>query len=109
MMGGSSQGNPTHSINYSKREPYHKQASNPREEEKEECAPEAWKGYHHSPSSYDSLSPRRKKQRSNDNYHGEFRKIKDTTYEGEVNSGEKVEDGCWACANIFRFINTQVR
>ena len=61
MMGGSLQGKPTHSTNSSKREPYHKQASNPREEEKEECTPEAWKGDHHSPSTDDSLSPQRKK------------------------------------------------
>ena len=35
MMGGISWGKPTHSTNKSKREPYHKQASSPREEEKE--------------------------------------------------------------------------
>ena len=57
MMGVSLQGKPTQSTNSSKREPYHKQARNPREEEKEECTPEAWKWYHHSPSTDDSPSP----------------------------------------------------
>ena len=57
MMGGSPQGKPTQSTNRSKREPYHKRASSPREEEKEECTAEAPKGDHHSPSSDDSLSP----------------------------------------------------
>ena len=65
-MGGSPQGNPTQSTNRSKREPYHKWASIPREEEKEEHTLDALKGDHHSPSSDDSLSPQRKKQRSND-------------------------------------------
>ena len=58
-MGGIPQGKPTHSTNRSKREPYYKWASSPREEEKE-CTPEATKEYHHSPSSGDSLSPQRK-------------------------------------------------
>ena len=57
MMGGSSQGKPTQSTNRSKREPYHKWASSPREEEKEEHALEASKGDNHSPSTDDSLSP----------------------------------------------------
>ena len=35
MTGGIPQGKPTHSTNKSKREPYHKRASIPREEEKE--------------------------------------------------------------------------
>ena len=66
MMGGIPQGKPTQSTNSSKREPYHKRANGPREGEKEEQTPEAPKGDHHSPSSDDSLSPRRKKQRSDD-------------------------------------------
>ena len=66
MMRGSPQGRPNQSTNSSKREPYHKQASIPIEGQKEEHTLEASKGYHHSPSSNDSLSPRRKKQRSND-------------------------------------------
>ena len=57
MMGGSLQGKPTHSTNSSKRKPYHKRASIPREGEKEERTLEALKGYHHYPSSDDSLSP----------------------------------------------------
>ena len=61
MMGVIPQGKPTQSKNKSKRETYHKQASIPREEEKEERAIEALKEDHHSPSSDDSLSPRRKK------------------------------------------------
>ena len=59
MMGGIPQGNPTQSINRSKREPYHKQASSPREEGKHKHTLEAPKGDHHSPSSDDSLSPQR--------------------------------------------------
>ena len=61
MMGGIPQGKPTQSTNSSTREPYHKWASNTREGEKEERTPEASKGDHHSPSSDESLSPRRKK------------------------------------------------
>ena len=60
-----------------------------REGEKEERIPEALKGYNHIPFSNDSLSPRRKKQRSNDSLQGDFRKIRAPTYEGEVNIGEK--------------------
>ena len=67
MMGGIPQGNPTQSTKRSKREPYHKRASNPRQEEKEKNSPKAPKGYHHIPSSDGSLSPHRKKQRSDDN------------------------------------------
>ena len=91
MMGGIPQGKPTQSTSRSKREPYHKRSSSPREEEKEERTPEAPKGDHHSPSSDDSLSPRIKKQRSNDSLQGEFQKIRAPTYAGEVNIGEKVE------------------
>ena len=91
MTVGIPQGKPTQSTNSSKREPYHKWASSPREKEKEECTPEAPKGDHHSPSSDDSLSPCRKKQISDDNLQGEFRKIRTTTYEGEVNMEEKDE------------------
>ena len=61
MMGGIPQGKPTQSKKNSKREPYHKWDSIPREEQNEERTPEAPKGDHHSPSSNDSLSPRRKK------------------------------------------------
>ena len=60
MMGGCLHGKPTHYTNKSKREPYHERASSPREVEKE-GTPEATKGDHHSPTSDDSLSPRRKK------------------------------------------------
>ena len=66
MTGGIPQGKPTQSTNNSKREPYHKRANDPREEDKEEHTPEALKGDHRSPSNDDSLSPRRKKQISND-------------------------------------------
>ena len=66
MMGGSPQGKPTQSTNSSKREPYHKRASITEEGQKEERMPKAPKGDNHSPSSDDSLSPRRKKQRIND-------------------------------------------
>ena len=92
MTRGITRGKPTQSTNSSKREPYHKRASIPREGEKEEHTSEAPKGDHHSPSGDASLSPQRKKQRSNDSIQGEFRKIRSLTYEGEVNTGEKVEE-----------------
>ena len=72
MTGGSPQGKPTPSTNSSKREPYPKWAIIPRGEEKEEYTLEAAKGDHHSPSSGDSLSPRREKQRSYDSIQGDF-------------------------------------
>ena len=74
LTGGSLQRKPTHSINRSKREPYHKWDSSPREEEKEEHTPEAIEGDHHSPSSDDSLSPCRKRQRNDDNLQGSSEK-----------------------------------
>ena len=92
MTRGIPYGKPTQSTNRSKREPYHKRANNPREEEKEERTPKAPKGDHHSPSSDDSLSPRKKKQRSDDSLYGEFRKILGPTYEGQVNTREKDEE-----------------
>ena len=70
LMGGILQGKPTQSTNSSKREPYHKWASNPREGEKEEHTSEAPKGDHQSPSSDDSLSSKRNKQRSNESLGG---------------------------------------
>ena len=76
MTGGSLQGKPTQSKNSSKRETYHKWDSSPREGEKEERIPKAPKGYHHSPFSDDSLSPRRNKQISNDSLQGDFQKIR---------------------------------
>ena len=101
MMGGSPQGKPTQSTNSSKREPYPKRASNPRGEEKEERTLEARKGDHHSPSSDDSLSPRRKKQRSHDSLWGEFRKIRAPTYEGEVNTRKKDEEWLLGISKYF--------
>ena len=71
MTGGSLQGKPTHSTNRSKREPYHERASSPREAEKE-CTPKATKGDHHSPTSDDSLSPRRKRKINDDSLQGGF-------------------------------------
>ena len=59
---------------------------------KKEGTPEATKGDHHSPASGDSLSPRRKRERSDDSLQGEFQKIRAPTYEGEVNMGEKDEE-----------------
>ena len=70
------QGKPTQSTNSSKREPYPKRVNSPRGEGKEECTPEAPKGDHHSRSSGDSLSPRRKKQRSDDSLQGGVSKNK---------------------------------
>ena len=101
MMGGSPQGKPTESTNISKREPYHKQANIPREEEKEERTTEAPEGDHHSPSNDDSLSPCKKRQRNDDNLQGEFRKIRASTYEGEVNTGDKSEE--WLLGMIKYF------
>ena len=53
---------------------------------------ETTKGDHHSPTIDDSLSPRRKKQRSDDSLQGEFQKIRAPTYEGEVSTVEKAEE-----------------
>ena len=91
MMGGIPQGKTTKSTNKSKREPYHERANIPREAEKE-GTPEATKEDHHSPASDDSLSPWRKRQRSDDSLQGEFQKIIALTYEGELNMGEKEEE-----------------
>ena len=102
MMGGSPQGKPTPSTNSSKREPYRKWANNPRKEEKG-CTLEATKEDHHNPFSGDSLSPQRKKQKSNNSLQGEFRKIRALTYEGEVNMGEKVEEWLLGMSKYFQF------
>ena len=61
MMGGSPQGKLTHSTNRFKKENYHKQASGPREEGKEEHTLEPPKRDYHSLSSNNYLSPCRKK------------------------------------------------
>ena len=66
MNGGIPKGKPSPSTNSSEREPYQKGVSNPRKEEKE-CNHEATKEHHHISFSGDSLSPQRKKQRSDDN------------------------------------------
>ena len=66
MTGGSPQGKPTLSTNGYKREPYHEQSSSPTEVKKE-GNPKETKGDHHSPTSDDSLSRQRKRQRNNDN------------------------------------------
>ena len=92
MIGGIPQGKPTHSTNMFKKEPYHKWASIPRDEGKEDHTPEPLEGEYHSPSSEESLSQYIKKQRSDENLHGEFRKIRAATYEGEANLGEKYEE-----------------
>ena len=52
-----------------------------------------------------SLSPCRKKQRNDKNLQGEFRKIKSPTYEGEVNTWEKVEEGILGMSKYFRVHN----
>ena len=65
----------THSFtNMFKKEFYHKWASNLREKEKEQHTPGPPKGDYHSPSSDDSLSPCRNKQRNEENLQGEFKK-----------------------------------
>ena len=63
MTGGSSHGKPTHSTNKFKKYFYHKWASNPKEEGKEEHTPEPLERDYHSLSSDNSLSPCRKKQK----------------------------------------------
>ena len=104
MRKGIPQGKPTQSTNRSKREPYPNWASSPREVEKE-GTPEANKGDHHSPTSDDSLSPMRKRQRSDDSLQGEFRKIRAPTYEGEVNTGEKAEEWFLGMSKYFQVHN----
>ena len=101
MTRGSPQGKPTNSTNRFKKEPYHKWASSQREERKEEHFHEPPKGEYHSPSSEDSLSPCRKKQRSDDNLQGEFRKIRAPSYEGEVNMREKAEEWLLGMSKYF--------
>ena len=73
-MGGIPQGKPTQSTNRSKREPYHERDSSPREAEKQ-GTPEETKGYHHSPTSDDSLSPQRKRHRNDDSLQGALDEI----------------------------------
>ena len=63
------------------------------------------KGDHHSPSSDESLSPRRKKQISYDTLQREFRKIRAPTYEGEVNTREKVEEWLLGMSKYFQVHN----
>ena len=63
------------------------------------------KGDHHSPSSDGSLSPCRKKQRSNDSLQGGFRKIRVLTYEGEVNTREKDEEWLLGMRKYFQVHN----
>ena len=101
MTGGSLQGKLSESTNRSKREPYYKRASSSREEEKEERTPEAPKGDHHSPSNDDSLSLGKRKQISDDNLQGEFRKIRSPTYEGEVNLGIKDKEWLLGMSKYF--------
>ena len=75
-----------------KKESCDKRASIPREEGKEQHILEPPEGDYHSPSSDDSLSRCRKKQRNYGNLQGEFRKIKSPTYEGEMNIREKAKE-----------------
>ena len=105
MKGGNPQGKPTHSTNRFKKEPYHKWASNPREEGKEKHTPKPPEGDYHSPSNDESLSRCREKPRNDDNLQGNFRKIRDPTYEGEVNMGEKDEEWLLAMRKYFRVHN----
>ena len=105
MTGGSLQVKPTQSTNNSKREPYHKRDSIPREKEKEEHTPEVPKGDHYSPSSNDSFSFKRKKQRRNDSPQWDFRKTRTSTYEGEVNTREKVEEWLLRMSKYFQVHN----
>ena len=102
MTRGIPQGKPTQYTNISKREPYHQRASSPRGEEN---TLEATKGDHHDPSNDDSLSPRRKKQRSDDILHGGFRKTRGLTYDGQVNTGEKDEEWLLGMSKYFEVHN----
>ena len=103
MTGWSPQGKPTQSINRSKREPYHEWASIPREAKKEGTL-EATKGDHHIPVSDDSLYLQKKMQRSDDSREGEFLTIRASTYEGEVNKGEKVEEWLVGISKYFQVL-----
>ena len=100
-MGGSPQGKPTHSTNRFKKEPYHKQASSPREEGKEEHTPEPPEGYYHDPSSDEFPSSCRNKEINDDNLQGEFRKIRAPTYKGEMNTWEKDEEWLLGMSKYF--------
>ena len=60
---------------------------------------------YHSLSSDNSLSPCRKRQKNDDNLQGEFRKIKDPTYEGEMNTKEKDEKWLLGMSKYFRVHN----
>ena len=64
---GNPHGKHTHSTNMFKKEPYHERVSYLGEEREEEHAHEPLEGEYHIPSSNDSLSPCRKKQRNDDN------------------------------------------
>ena len=101
MMGGIPHGKPTHSTNKFKKHFYHKQASSPKEEGKEEHTPEPLERDYHNFSSDDSLSPCRKKQRNDDNLQGEFKNIRAPTYGGEMNTGEKAEEWLLGMRNYF--------
>ena len=72
---------------------YDKWTSNPKEEEREEHTLEPLERDYHSISSDNSVSPCKKKQRNDDNLQGEFRKIRAPTYEGEMDTGEKLNNG----------------
>ena len=105
MTVGSPQGKPTHSTNRFNKEPYHKWASIPRREAKEAHTPEPPEQVYHSPSSDNSISPCRNKQRSDDNLQGELRKIRALTYEGEVKTREKVEEWPLGMSKYFKVHN----
>ena len=105
MIGGSPHGKLTHSTNKSKKFFYRKQASIPKEEGKYEHTLEPSKIDYHSLSSDNSLSPSTKKQRNDDNRQGEFRKIRNPTYEGEMNTGEKDEEFLLGMRKYFRVHN----
>ena len=106
MMGGSMHGHPTNSTNKYKKYFYHKRASIPREEGKEEHTHEPPERDYHNLSSDISLSPCINKQQNDDNLQGEFRKIRSPTYEGEMNTREKVEECLLDMRKSFKVHNS---
>ena len=67
--------------------------------------PEPPEERYHNPSSDNFISQCRKKQRSDENLEGEFRKIRAPSYEGEVNMGEKDEECLLGMRKYFRVHN----
>ena len=92
MPGRIPHGQPTRSTNKTKENNHCKQGSGPREGGKEEHTLELLERDYNNISSDNPLSPWRKSLKLDANLQRVFRKIKSPTYEGEMNTGEKVEE-----------------